>query len=103
MARVLPVERYGRNLRIPTPTGFAEGGVDIYVILPRERAWGPARVDTGVSREGSWDPLQAGLRVLSEVVGHLAVLEAGGALASLRRRKKAVRVAEARDLAVAGA
>lgn len=59
---MLPVERYGRYVRIPTPTGFAVGDVNTYAILPSGGAPGPVLVDTGVRSDEAWEALRAGLR-----------------------------------------
>ena len=46
----LACQRYGRVLRIPTPTVFAVGDVNVYVILPDGGRGGPILIDTGVRK-----------------------------------------------------
>ena len=63
MAKQLPVRRYGRVLRIPTPTGLGVGDINTYAILPRDgEPGGPILVDTGVCTKPAWEALSSGLR-----------------------------------------
>ena len=57
----LPCQRYGRVLRIPTPTGFAVGDINVYVILPEEGGGSPILIDTGVRTDAAWAALESGL------------------------------------------
>lgn len=57
----LACQRYGRVLRIPTPTVFAVGDINVYVILPDGDRGGPVLIDTGVRTDAAWAALESGL------------------------------------------
>jgi len=51
------VKRFGRILRIPTPTGFDVGDINSYVILPETGSKELVLIDTGVGSEEAWQDL----------------------------------------------
>lgn len=57
----MAVKRFGRILRIPTPTPFGVGDINSYVILPEAGSDQLVLIDTGVGTEEAWQALQAGL------------------------------------------
>lgn len=60
-AELVGVKRFGRILRIPTPTPFGVGDINNYVILPESGFDELVLIDTGVGTEEAWQALQAGL------------------------------------------
>lgn len=60
-AEPVGVKRFGRILRIPTPTPFEVGDINSYVILPEAGSEQLVLIDTGVGTEEAWQSLQAGL------------------------------------------
>jgi glyoxylase-like metal-dependent hydrolase (beta-lactamase superfamily II) len=61
MSGELGVKRYGRIVRIPSPTGFSVGDINSYAILPPPGSDQLVLIDTGVGREEAWQALGAGL------------------------------------------
>jgi glyoxylase-like metal-dependent hydrolase (beta-lactamase superfamily II) len=65
--------------RIPTPTPFAVGDINCYVLLPTEASDELILVDTGVRTDAAWEALRGGLKEFGfrvEDVSHLILTHA---------------------------
>jgi len=68
------VKRFGRILRIPTPTPFGVGDINSYVILPEADSDQLVLIDTGVGTEVAWQGLQAGLAEVGYGIEDISLL-----------------------------
>ena len=73
-AEPIGVKRFGRILRIPTPTSFDVGDINSYVILPETGSKELVLIDTGVGTEEAWQGLQAGLGEVGYSIADITLL-----------------------------
>jgi glyoxylase-like metal-dependent hydrolase (beta-lactamase superfamily II) len=68
----LPVARWGRVGRIPTPTPLGVGDINCYLLFPPEGARGLTLIDTGVKTPESFEALRTGMKALGVAFEDLA-------------------------------
>ncbi|OUS09696.1 hypothetical protein A9Q90_02895 [Gammaproteobacteria bacterium 54_18_T64] len=68
------VKRFGRIVRIPTPTPFGVGDINSYVILPEPGSDELVLIDTGVGTDEAWQYLQLGLKEYDYAIEDITLL-----------------------------
>ena len=74
MTEEVGVKQFDRIVRIPSPTDFAVGDINSYVILPQQGSKQLVLIDTGVGTERAWTALNAGLQQFGYGVEDITLL-----------------------------
>jgi glyoxylase-like metal-dependent hydrolase (beta-lactamase superfamily II) len=74
MTQTPGVRRFGRIVRIPSPTGYDFGDINSYAILPQTKSGELVLIDTGVGRETSWQALDNGLKQFGYAIEDIGLL-----------------------------
>ncbi|HBD12971.1 MAG TPA: hypothetical protein DCZ13_12535 [Porticoccaceae bacterium] len=70
----LGIKRFGRVVRIPSPTGFDVGDINSYLILPKPGSRQLVLIDTGVGTDAAWKALDQGVQEFGFTIADISLL-----------------------------